>query len=465
MATADPLPNPANQDSHQHPANHHPGPEPLEEHLAPHPAAESGTFRFALTGDSCLVRPVSGYGEAAFLEVVELLRSADAAFTNLETLFHDFETWASHQAHGGYMRSDPALAEELPWLGFDLVSLANNHAGDYGPEAMLATAERVGEMGLVHAGTGYSLEEAREARFLDTPRGRVALVALASTFPDHARAGRGRGAIPPRPGLSPLRFSRHFVVPRQALEMLRGMLQQLGVQPPAEGDRLTFGGLDLRVGEEPGVAMEIHPGDLAEISAVVEGAAEMADYVVVSMHGHDPGASMAQPAPGLVEAARTLVERGADLVVGHGAHELRGVEIHQGKPILYGLGEFIYQSEMVTRQPAETYETMGLGPDALISDIFSARPQVFGFLGHRESWEAAVATVRFRHGELDGLTLHPVTLGFEAPNSRRGRPMVAEAEDAERILQRVADLSRPFGTEIHIRSGLGEVQVPSAASS
>ncbi len=64
------------------------------------------------------------------------------------------------------------------WLGIDMVSRANNHAKDYGVTGMRVTSKHVLAAGLVEAGTGDSLAEAREARYFDTPAGRVALISV-----------------------------------------------------------------------------------------------------------------------------------------------------------------------------------------------------------------------------------------------------------------------------------------------
>src|SRR5688500_789311 len=93
---------------------------------APDPASD-GVFRMALTGDAIITRRLAPYREPEFLRLVELIRGADAAFTNLEMLFHDYEPWPMHESGGTYMRAEPALVQELVWAGFDLVSMANNH--------------------------------------------------------------------------------------------------------------------------------------------------------------------------------------------------------------------------------------------------------------------------------------------------------------------------------------------------
>ena len=114
---------------------------------------------------------LSVYTEPAFTRLIDLVRGADAAFTNIEMLFHDFEPYPMNESGGTYMRAEPALAKELAWAGFDLGSLANNHTGDYGALGMRLTKKYVAEAGIVAAGSGESLTEAREAKFLETAEG------------------------------------------------------------------------------------------------------------------------------------------------------------------------------------------------------------------------------------------------------------------------------------------------------
>ena len=141
------------------------------------------------------------------LRSIRTRRGADAAFTNLEMLFHDYEPYAMNESGGTYMRAEPALVKDLVWAGFDLVSRANNHTGDYGVLGHEPHHE-VRRRG--RTGAGRRRAEPRRGARSEVPRdaeGRVALISVASTFPDHSRAGRTRGDMPARPGLNPLRFT------------------------------------------------------------------------------------------------------------------------------------------------------------------------------------------------------------------------------------------------------------------
>src|SRR5512145_1175983 len=198
-------------------------------------AQTADRYTIALTGDSIITRKLSVYDEPEFLSMIERIRSADVAFTNIEMLFHDYESYPMASSGGTYMRAQPELVKELVWAGFDLGGLANNHSGDYGPEAMLLTERYVREAGITAAGVGKSLAEAREAKFLETGKARIALVSLASTFPEHALAGKSRDDIPPRPGLNPLRHRTTYRVTRDQLEALRRILKSLSRNVPDSG--------------------------------------------------------------------------------------------------------------------------------------------------------------------------------------------------------------------------------------
>jgi poly-gamma-glutamate capsule biosynthesis protein CapA/YwtB (metallophosphatase superfamily) len=418
------------------------------------------TFRIALTGDAVLTQRLSAHEEPRFLGVIELLRGADLAFTNLETLFHDYEPSPAAQSGnlGLYLRAEPALARELAWAGIDLVSLANDHIGDYGEEGMRLTRRYVEAAGLLTAGTGEDLREAREARFVETHDGRVAFVATASAFTAHSRAGPARGGVRGRPGLSPLRFQGPGPrpMPRDDLERLRATLRAMGVDDSDRGEDLNAFGVRLVEGEE-GSRSSGPPNatDLAEISAVVRNAAALSDYVVLSVHAHEQDAY-------LRTFAHAAIDAGADILVGHGPHTLGGIEIYRGRPIFYSLGDFVFQDETILRQPADAYTRYGLGPDATLADFNAART------GHETSdFESVVAIPTFESGRLTSIELHPITLGADGPPQARGRPMLADREQGRRIVQRLSEMSRPYGTVIEWQEerGIGIVRVPRADDS
>jgi poly-gamma-glutamate synthesis protein (capsule biosynthesis protein) len=433
----------------------------------PSPAQPSSDFTLALTGDAIITRKLSVYAEPAFTRIINLIRNADAAFVNLEMLFHDYEPYASAASGGTYMRAEPALIKDLVWAGFDMVARANNHSGDYGVLGMNLTTKYVAEAGLVQAGVGQSLAEAREAKFLETAKGRVALISVASTFPDSSRAGRTRGDMPARPGLNPLRFTTTTTITADHMTALRAMASATTGRPPGTGDTFTYLGNRFVVGTTPGIKTDPRKEDVDEIAAVVKNAAGLADYTIVTIHAHEGGKDRFLPADFLVTFARAMVDAGADLFVGHGPHVLRGIELYKGKPILYSLGDFIFQNETLQRLPSENYEPYNLGATAHVNDFNDSRYDFdkSGFPSDPPIWEAVVAMPRYRGDQLIELALHPITLGHGKSRSVRGRPLFAEGQLGEKILNDVVRLSAPMGTRVTIRNGIGYVDLGAPPSS
>ena len=415
----------------------------------------------ALTGDAIITRRLSVYEEPDFLELIDMIRGADAAFTNLEVLFHDYEPYPAHQSGGTWMRGEPILAKELVWAGIDMVSRANNHTGDYGVEGLRLTTKYVDEAGLVHAGAGESLAEAREARFLETARGRVALISMASTFPDHSRAGNARGSMKSRPGLSPLRYTTERVATAEQLDRFQGLAEEMGLNFNRSDRGARTLSTNFIEGSETGVVTRPNPEDVAEIAAVVRSASRLADQVIVTIHAHESGGARSVPAGFLIEFARAMVDAGATMFVGHGPHVLRGIEIYKGKPIFYSLGDFVFQNETLLRLPDENYQAYDLDVNDHVADFNAVRyrNETVGFPANPEIWEAVVAMPTFTGDELTELALHPITLGYGKPAWVRGRPMLAHGVLATKILNDLVERSKPFGTDIDIREGVGYVRV------
>src|SRR2546422_9974351 len=80
------------------------------------------------------------------------------------------------------LRGDSSLLKELQWIGFNLFGAANNHSLDYGIEGLRIHSRVLQEAGVTFAGIGENLGEARAPAYLETARGRMALVSCASTF-------------------------------------------------------------------------------------------------------------------------------------------------------------------------------------------------------------------------------------------------------------------------------------------
>src|SRR5437588_6428859 len=180
--------------------------------VAAQTSAPDASFRFALTGDSIIERRLSVYDEPQYLRMLDHIRGADAAFTNFEMLIHNFEYPGAPMSGGTYMGASPWVLDELKWAGFRLFAAANNHSLDFGVDGLLSNIRHLEQAAVVYAGAGVNLARARAPGYLDTKKGRVALLACASTFSVLSPAGVQRPDMPGRPGLNPLRFKTTYTV-------------------------------------------------------------------------------------------------------------------------------------------------------------------------------------------------------------------------------------------------------------
>jgi poly-gamma-glutamate synthesis protein (capsule biosynthesis protein) len=268
--------------------------------------------------------------------------------------------------------------------------------------------------------------------------------------------------MPGRPGLNPLRHHRIVHVTRQQMAALRDIEQTTGLAAlrhaqeellgtRATADRMRFADHTFRLAEAPGVTTVCDLTDVLEISAWVADARRRADIVLVSVHSHEQGASRDAPAAFLATFARLMIDAGADIVAGHGPHQLRGMEIYRGRPIFYSLGNFVSQIDLSQRVPAEDLARAGCRPwETTPAEFFRARSQddrvLFG--RHRRYWQTILPVVALDDHGPTQITLYPVSLGFGLPLHRRGRPSLACGPEAAEILTGFAALSADFGTKV-----------------
>src|ERR671914_655993 len=201
---------------------------------------EKGEFSLALAGDTMLTRRLTPFKEARFLSLREIMRDADAAFANLEGTVHTWEEGTPGITQGTFMTTDPQLLEDLKWLGINMVSCANNHAFDYGEGGVLANIKHLDEAGLVHAGTGNNLAAARAPGYLDTPNGRVALIATTATFRQWNQAGEQRPDLRGRPGINPLGFETTYRVDAAAFQQRQRISRELVFEMGKQKTRKHF---------------------------------------------------------------------------------------------------------------------------------------------------------------------------------------------------------------------------------
>ena len=403
-----------------------------------------------LAGDAQITRLWSQVRDPSFLGLIDAIRAADVAIANLETVIHDFKGHAQADAGGVYMASPPVIAAELKWAGFDMLSHANNHAFDYGAVGVLDTIHHVESEGLIVAGSGADLRAARKPHYFCCNGSTVALIAMASDFVHYGKASYSRPDVPGRPGINPLAISRRQITisPLKATDRLRRSALALLGSPRAIPARSNF---DIVVA----LGWQLDSSDLTANLDVISEAATKANIVVASIHAHRQG-------PWLATFARQAIDRGSSVVLVHGPHQIRGVELYKGHPIFYSLGDFVFESEYVSRLPAEAYQRVGLAPDAPIEALrASSGKHMSGLLQNRDAYRSIIAMLSIVDGRLSRVRLLPIDLNFKATDGSRGRPKLASPEAGKRIIRLVKKRSSQFQTLIRYDpvENIGEVVI------
>jgi poly-gamma-glutamate synthesis protein (capsule biosynthesis protein) len=240
--------------------------------------------------------------QSMFRHVSGFLKDGDIRFCQLET---NLSTRGTPLPQARLpMRTHPNYACALRDAGFQVVSFASNHCMDFGQEAFFDTIDAIKANGMEPIGAGRNIAEARRPAILERNGTRIAFLAYNSILPF------GYWAETDRPGCAPMRA---WTIYEQ-------------VEPDQPGSR-------CRTHTFP------HKDDLEAMAADIEKAKSKADMVILSIHWgiHFVPAQLADYQ---CETARKAIDCGADLILGHHPHILKGIEVYKGKAIMYSLGNF-----------------------------------------------------------------------------------------------------------------------------
>lgn len=415
--------------------------------------------------------------------IVNLLQSADAVFANAE--FTCPPANLPPAAGRGYITAvKPVTLKEFVDLNIRLVSFANNHTGDFGWEGVVHTMDCAEDLGLVPCGLGHSLDEARLARFLDTPKGRVGVVALGSTRSEVFLAANAGAGTVARPGLNPLRWGRAYVLPDDEFEQLKKITRSLGIDEsvregmrvevmPSKGDNeFKFGSLfesalQIERGEKAHVRTWFNEQDCLANERSIRDAANRSDFTLVSLHTHegDKDSWYSPEAPEFIEQfCHRAIDAGGDAVVCHGAHFMRGVEIYNGKPIFYNLGSLLMEFEAgESIIGPEMYQAYGHDVDARPSELHRARAknsagEFTGFNAEARFSQNALAIFDVTPAGL-ACQILPLDLGMDRERAlSRGLPQTVTAQQGEEIARLLTSLSQKYGTQFNYNAEDGLIQ-------
>lgn len=343
-------------------------------------------------GDLVLDEPLPDHWLAG---IAPALRAADVAIGHLEV---------PHTTQLSQMRSDvpapgadPAHIPALSRAGFHAVTLAGNHIADCGAAGIADTLAALDAAGIGHCGAGKDLAAAKAPQFLERQGWRMALLSYNCVGPEES------WATDTRAGCAHLRIDT------------------------ADGSRIA-----------PAAPLSVaNPASLAQLAEDIAAARQDCTLVIVALHKgivHTP----ARLAPYERAVAHAAIEAGADIVIGHHAHLVRGIEFHSGKPIFHGLGNGC----VVTR---------ALSPDS--NDPARAawarrRQELFGFTPdpafhlapfHPQAVNAMLGRVRVNADGVLQVGFLPVHV--DAP----GRPRIADEAEARAIARYVEMITAEAG--------------------
>lgn len=316
-------------------------------------------MRLLLLGDLILDEPDP---DSYFEPSRELLRSADLVVGHVEV---------PHTARGVPSSVDipappaePAHLEALPRAGVGVATLAGNHIFDSGRNGVEDTISKLRELGIATAGAGMTLAEARRPAVVEAAGVRVGVLSYNCVGPRESRATSRKA------GAAALDVLTHY--------------------------ELDYAG----PGGPPRIYTFVAPQSLDELRADVLALRGSVDVLVVALHkgiGH---------VPVLVpdyerELGRTAVDCGADIVVGHHAHILRGIEVYRGRPIFHGLGNFVAVTHALTPAGLGTVELEAWAGRRRELFGFSPDPAMPFYPFHPESRNTLIADCRVGGGEVE----------------------------------------------------------------
>ena len=355
----------------------------------------SDTFLLTAAGDVVIRHPLFGNGavnSSGFEELMNFLGTGDLVWGSCEVQFstRGFRTDSTI----AYL-VPPRVGHDLGKAGFNVMTVATNHTWDYGPDAFLDTIDNLTEAGITTIGGGRTPEEAWKPMVREINGIRVGILAASCLVPPYY------AVLEDRPGIAAVR------------------IRQLAALDPI--------GMMIEPGAPIKMESFAEPDDVKFLIDAVKKLKAEADVVIVSMHwGYGRGTPLATYQRPL---ARQIVEAGADMILGNHGHSPTAVEMIEGKPVIYSLGNNIAQQDRINATPRQL---------EIFEDI--------------DPW-SVVAEFEIGRGGVRRITLVPTECQAD------GLPVIAEDPALSKaILDRVAKLSSRYGTAFRIEDGRGHLE-------
>lgn len=291
-----------------------------------------------------------------FAPSASVLQAGDAVIAHVETPYTREGIQMPLEVPSG--AGDPERLSALPAAGFNLATIAGNHAYDQGLPGVRDTIATLRSLGLQTTGTGLNIAEARQPAFLERKGIRFGLLSYNAVGPRASWAGSAKA------GAAYVDIMTHY--------------EQEYATPGGPGRIYTF----------------VEPESLEAMEHDIEALRPRCDILIVAFH-KGVGHTRAEIASAEKQLTHATVNAGADIVVGHHAHICKGVEIYKGKPIFHGLGNFVTPSLSLSTDPAKNNSPERLAWAKRRKKLFGFEPDpnMPNYAFHPESRNTMIAKV------------------------------------------------------------------------
>ncbi len=417
-------------------------------------------MKFACAGDAIIARKIQPDFEG-YSELTPYIEWADASFFNLETTLNEpGECFASALSGGTYIRTSKAVMPSLLRFGFNMTSFNNNHALDFSYGGLISTLEALEDTDLVHAGVGRNLGDASAPAYLDTAAGRVALIAVNTTFTPEMMAGDQNNRVPGRPGINGLAIEKYVKVSEEEFAMVEKIAEKTGINvaqiitakegynPGIKEGEAALGSLRFVKSDKCEYVAELKRSDVERVKRAIYEAKLQADYIMISIHSHElSGDAKENPSQFLIDFAHECIDAGANAIIGHGPHLLRPIEVYKDSPIFYSLGDFILQLYNIELAPSDFYNKVGVPDNSTVHDLLRTRSKDFtrGLMTDERMFLSVIPMFETEGTKLTRLRLVPIMGGMNGKKCDEGLPRLTSPD---RIVKYLGDMSKDYGVKL-----------------
>ncbi|MBI4191874.1 MAG: CapA family protein [Betaproteobacteria bacterium] len=351
----------------------------------------------------CAVGDVTAFfkdPESMFVHTGAILNEADITFGQNERHYTNRYS-EEHDLMPGVPMTEVCPLEHAAALkrgGFDVMSFASNHCMDLGPDAMLDTVAALRNNGFTVIGAGKNIEEARKPAIFERKGTKIAYLAYCSVLRSGWEAGINR------PGCAPMRASTFY--------------KQIDYQP----------------GTAPAIITLPHREDLEALKEDIRKVRPLVDVVVVSFHW---GIHFTRGVLAMYEreVAHEAIDVGADLILGHHPHILKGIEVYRGKAIFYSMGNFAFDLPLSVRKAREKRLE-----EKFFHDVKADSEYAEWYSWAPDSRRSMIVKCRISNKKIEKASFLPVLINNKA------QPVVISGEDEfQEALEDIKELSTSQG--------------------